>query len=277
MTTVIYDKTAGPVATLRLNRPEKLNAIDARMLDALTEALEDAAQDGGVRALVLSGEGRAFSSGFDLDMGEPDEGESRREFVARELRRDFDAIMRFWDFPKPVIAAVHGYCLGSAMEISAVCDITIAAEGCRFGAPEVRFGSGIVCMILPFIIGQKNAREMLLTGSDKVSAARAMATGLVNRVVPADKLMETAHGLAREIALNDPLAVRLTKKALNAGAEAAGLRDALERALMIDIEIESTDTEESREFNRVLKAEGANAALRWRAARLLHDVEASPE
>lgn len=277
MTTVIYEKTAGPVATLRLNRPEKLNAIDGNMLDALTEALKDATQDEGVRALVLSGEGRAFSSGFDLEMGEPNVGESRREFVARELRRDFDAIMRFRDFPKPVIAAVHGYCLGSAMEISAVCDITIAAHGCRFGAPEVRFGSGIVCMILPFIIGQKHAREMLLTGSDQVTASQALAMGLVNRVVPAEKLMATALGLAREIALNDPLAVRLTKKALNASAEAAGLRDALERALIIDIEIESTDTEESREFNRILKAEGTNAALRWRAAQLLHDIESTPE
>ena len=163
MKQVIYEKR-GAIAHLKLNRPDKLNAISGPMLDAMTGILAKAEQDEEVRVLVLSGEGRAFSAGFDLDMGAPGEHETRADFVRRELRKDFDAIMRFWDFPKPVIAAVHGYCLGSAMEISAVCDITIAADDCRFGAPEVRFGSGIVCLILPFILGQKNASEMLLSG-----------------------------------------------------------------------------------------------------------------
>ena len=172
--------------------------------------------------------------------------------------------MRFWDFPKPTIAAVHGYCVGSAMEISAVCDITLAAEGCRFGAPEVRFGSGIACMILPWIIGQKNAREMLLVGSDEFDASYAKSVGLVNHVVAEKDLLESAFAMAGKIALNDPLAVRLTKKALNQGLAFAGMLQALDAALEIDIEIESTDTPESREFNRILEEEGPKAALAWR-------------
>jgi len=267
MSRVRYEKR-GAIAYLSLDRPDKLNAIDGAMLEAMCAALDDAAIDDDVRALVLSGEGRAFSAGFDLDMGTPGEQESRADFIARELHRDFDAIMRFWDFPKPSIAAVHGYCLGSAMEISAVCDITVAAEDCRFGAPEVRFGSGIVCLILPFIVGQKQAREMLLTGSDRIDARRAEACGLVNRVVPAADLSRVARELAEEIALNDPLAVQLTKRALRLAAETTGLRQALERALDIDIEIECTETPESREFNRILETEGPKAALRWRAGRL---------
>ena len=127
------------------------------------------------------------------------------------------------------------------MEVSAVCDITIAAEGCRFGAPEVRFGSGIVCMILPWIIGQKNAREMLLVGSDKIDAGRAEAIGLINRVVAEVELLPQAFALADEISLNDPLAVQLTKKALLNSLNISGLNQALENALEIDIEIETVD------------------------------------
>jgi len=267
MTNVVYEKQ-GAIATLKLNRPEKLNAVNNSMQLALGDALSVSAEDDDVRVLILCGEGRAFSAGFDLDMGEPAEGESGDVFLRHELGKAFDTIMRFRDYPKPIIAAVHGYCLGSAMEIAAVCDITIAAEGCRFGAPEVRFGSGIVCMILPWIIGQKHAREMLLVGNDRIDAARAAAMGLVNKVVPAAELMCEAIALADEIALNDPVAVRLTKKALNMSLDTAGLRQALLDALEIDMQIESTETPESKEFNRILQKDGPKAALRWRAAQL---------
>ncbi len=272
MSQVIYRKRAG-VGTLELNRPDKLNAIDNDMLEALDEALESAAYDDDVRTLILCGKGRAFSAGFDLDSSTPEEGISSADHVRAELRRGFELIMKFWDFPKPTIAAVHGYCLGSAMEIAAVCDLTIAAEGCRFGAPEVRYGSGIICMILPWIIGMKNARELLLVGSDRIDAQRAERMGLINRVVAADELLQEADRIANEIALNDPLAVRLTKKAINRSVEAAGLREALEQALEIDMEIETTETEESREFNRIMSEQGLKAALRWRASRVLPPEE----
>ena len=221
-----------------------------------------------MRVIILCGNGRAFSSGFDLDMGRPGAGVSESDFIRQELKRDFDLIMRFWDCPKPTIAAVHGYCLGSSMEISAVCDITIAADDCRFGAPEVRFGSGIVCMILPWIIGLKNANEILLEGSTRIDAGRAQAIGLINRVVPAAKLMDEARSMAGELSLNDPLAVRLTKKAIRRTVEIAGMRQALAEALETDIEIETTDTPESRTFNDILASYGPKAALAWRTAQL---------
>ncbi|RLA33740.1 MAG: enoyl-CoA hydratase/isomerase family protein [Gammaproteobacteria bacterium] len=267
MSKILFQKR-GVIGEIKLNRPDKLNAIDSEMLDGLDAALDNAAADDDIRVLLLSGEGRAFSAGFDLDTGSAAANESQVEFMRRELQRDFDLIMRFWDFPKPIVAAVHGYCLGSSMEITAVCDITIAAEGTRFGAPEVRYGSGIVCMILPWIIGQKNARELLLTGSDKIDAHRAESIGLVNRVVAADSFLQEARSVAEEIALNDPLAVRLTKKAINRSVEIAGLRQALDEALEVDIEIESTETAESKEFARILASDGPKAALQWRAAKL---------
>lgn len=267
MTSVLYKKR-GAVGHIELNRPDKLNAINSEMLESLAALLDEAGSDEEIRAVVLSGAGRAFSAGFDLNMGSTADGEARSVSLSRELQHEFDAILRFHDFPKPIIAAVHGYCLGSSMEMTALCDITLAAEGCRFGAPEVRFGSGMVCLILPWIIGQKNAREMLLVGNDNVSAGRAESIGLVNRVVAADELMQAAFAMATEISLNDPVSVQLTKKALNRSLDIAGLKKALREALEIDIEIESTETPESREFNRVLEADGPKAALAWRAAQL---------
>lgn len=257
----------GAVVCLKLDRPDKLNAITRGMLDQIGTYLSAVEVDDAVRVVVLHGEGRAFSAGYDLDFEGYDDQDAETQLRA-DLRKDFDAVMRFWDFPKPVICAVHGYCLGYAMEIAGACDIVLAAEGCRFGAPEVRFGSGIICMLLPWIVGQKHARELLLVGSDRVDAERAAAIGLVNHVVPADELLDSALAMAGEIALNDPLSVGLTKKALNLSAESAGLRAALEQALEIDVEIESTETPESVEFNRVLVEEGPKAAIAWRAARL---------
>ncbi len=257
-------ETRGPVAVLTLDRPEKLNAIDEPMIAALHAALDRVERDPELRAVVLRGAGRAFSAGFDLGPG----GAPRDPVALRaELRRDFDVIMRFWDFPKPTVAAVHGYCLGSAMEMAVACDATVAAEGCRFGAPEVRFGSGIVALILPWVIGHKQAKELLLGGDDAIPAERALALGLVNRVVPAERCFEEALEVAGGIAANDALAVALTKQAINRSAEIMGMRQALLQALELDVLIESSETPESNAFDAVLARDGVRAALAWRLAK----------
>lgn len=253
------------VAFITLNRPDKLNAINRPMLDELEQALDAVEGDDAVRAIVLRGEGGAFSAGFDVESPVFDSGSF--DAIREELTRDFNVIMRFWDCHKPTVAAVHGYCLGSSMEISAVCDITVAAENCRFGAPEVRYGSGIVCLVLPWIVGLKNAKELLLTGGN-IDAARALSIGLVNRVVPADELGPAAEAIAREIAANDSQAVRLTREAISRSFETAGLRRALAQALEYDIRIETTDTAEAKAFRKVMDADGLKAALAWRAAQL---------
>ena len=264
--TIIYE-AEGPLATVTLNRPDKLNAINTAMVAELDAALDQAEADGEIQAIILAGAGRAFSAGFDLDT-DADEAEADSSALRRELTDDFNIIMRFWDCPKPTIAAVHQYCLGSAMEMAVACDITIAAENCRFGAPEVKFGSGIVALVLPWFIGPKRAKDLLLTGDDKVTAQQALQYGLVNRVVAADRLLEEARSVALGIAKNDSLAVRITKRAINKTYDIAGMRDALLHALELDIEIESTETDESREFNEILRAKGTKAAIAWRDARL---------
>jgi enoyl-CoA hydratase len=264
--TIRYE-TTGPVAILTLNRPDKLNAINPQMMTDICQAMDQAEADSDIRVIVLRGEGKAFSAGIDLEV-EGDDPDDRLGAVRRELELDFRGIMRFWDSPKTTIAAVHKYCLGSAMEMAVACDITVSAEGCRFGAPEVKFGSGIVALILPWLIGPKVAKELLLTGDDKVTAERALALGLVNRIVPEADCFEEAMKIAREIAVNDRVAVDLTKIAINRTYDIMGMRQALLQGLELDIMAEASETPESKEFYRIVAEEGAKAAVAWRDARI---------
>ena len=252
---------SGPLAWISLDRPHKLNAINAQMVRELNTALDLAEADDAVRVILLKGEGKAFSAGFDLDVAEQDWDE---QAIRAEAVADFELIMRFWNCPKPTLAAVHTYCLGSAMEMAVACDITLAAEGCRFGAPEVKFGSGILALILPWLCGPKKAKEWLLTGNDRVSAEQAEACGLINRVVPLEALTGAAEAMAQAIARNDQLAVNMTKLAINRSLEIAGMQDALAAGLETYIRVESTETADSREFNRILRTRGTRAAIAWR-------------
>ena len=263
---LVRSERRGAIALLTLNRPDKLNAVNVPMIAALDAALDAAEADETVRAIVLAGAGRAFSAGFDLDMGIGD-GKPDPAAVRRALENDFRIIVRFWDSPKPTIAAVHGYCLGSGMELALACDLTLASDDCRFGLPEVKFGSGIVAMLLPWLAGPKAAKYLLLTGEDRVSAAEVQAMGLVNRVVPAASLLDAALALAQRIAANDANAVRMTKQAINRSLDIGGMRQAMRNALEIDVAIETSETAESREFNEILRRDGAKAAIAWRAGR----------
>ena len=254
------------IADLRLNRPEVLNAINSAMIGDLHRALDLAEADAGVRAIVISGEGRAFSAGFDLKESAA-RGETSPAQWRRILEDDFTVIMRFWDSPKPTIAAVHGACVGGGFEIALACDITLAAETAVMGEPEVRFGSGIVALLLPWVTGPKQAKELLLAGIDRLDPARALGFGLVNRVVAPEVLQEEAFALARAIASGGADAVRLTKVAINRSYEMMGMRQALLQSLEIDIAIESAGGPERTEFNRIRREVGLKAAIAWRESR----------
>ena len=263
--TIVLETLDG-VARITLNRPERANALNAAMLDEIGQALDQAERDASVRAIIVRGAGAAFSSGFDLK----EQMERRPTGVGQWrpiLRKDFDTVMRFWHCPKPTIAAVRGPCLAGACELALACDLTIAAEDAFFGEPELKFGAGIVVMILPWIVGPKVAREIILTGADRVSAARALEIGMINRVVPAAGLDEAALGLARHIAAIDPGLVKETKRALNRALEAQGMLQALEAALEIDLAIEGEGSPDKVQFMDIARRDGLKAALAWRDAR----------
>ncbi len=263
--TIVFE-TLGPVARITLSRPERTNALNQTMLSEINEALDKAERDGAVKAVVVRGAGAAFSSGFDLK----EQMERRPSGVAEWrpiLRKDFDTVMRFWRCAKPTIAAVRGPCLAGACELALACDITIAAEDAFFGEPELKFGAGIVVMILPWIVGPKIAKEIILLGQDRISAERAREIGMINRVVPAADLDETALAMARNIAAIDPGLVKETKRAINQAVEAQGMLQALESALGTDLLIEGEGSPDKAQFMDIARREGLKAALVWRDAR----------
>lgn len=257
---------SGVVAVLTLARPERLNAIDKRMLGELQHALDAVEGDDGLRVLVVTGAGGNFSSGFDLK--EQMEARPSGFTVWREiLDRDFSTVMRFWHLKKPTIAAVQGYCLAGGCELALACDITIAAEDAIFGEPELKFGAGIVVMILPWLVGPKRAKEIILSGADRIPAMEAARIGLVNRVVPFDQVESAALALARHIAVIDPSLVQRTKQAINRTFEIMGLVEALEAALDIDLTIEGEGSDDKRKFMEIARSEGLRNAIAWRDAR----------
>jgi enoyl-CoA hydratase len=239
--------TDGAVARLTLDRPAVLNAINRAMIREIHSALDHVEADEGKESVA-----------------EPIKGVAAWREV---LKRDLDITMRFWRLRKPTIAAVHGYCLAGACELAVACDITIAADDAVFGEPELRFGSGIVTLILPWIVGPKRAKEVLLTGNDRLSAAEAHAMGLVNRVVPRADLDAEALRVARTIAVMDGGAVRLTKEAINRAIDIMGLPQALEAGIDLAVQVETLDTPERREFDAIRRRDGLKAALAWRDSR----------
>jgi enoyl-CoA hydratase len=263
---VVETRVEGPVGFLTFNRPSVLNAFDPPLIEATGTALKGLVDDPAVSAIVVHGAGRAFSPGFDIKAS-ANAGERSVAEWRRVLEEDFDFIMQFWDCPKPTIAAVHGYCIGGAFEVMLACDVTVAAASTRFGEPEVRFGSGIVALLLPWITGAKAAKEILLTGEDRLGADRARELGIVNHVVPDGEEMPKAKAIAESMAAAAPNSVRLTKLAINRSYEAMGMRQGLLQALELDVIIESSGGPERTEFNRIRREEGLKAALAWRDAR----------
>ena len=259
-------ETLGRVARLTLARPERANAINQAMLGEIGTALDEIEEDADVRALIVTGAGAAFSSGFDLK-----EQMERRPTGAEAwgplLRKDFDTIMRFWHFPRPTIAAVRGPCLAGACELALACDITIASQDAFFGEPELKFGAGIVAMILPWVVGPKIAKEIILLGEDRIPAARARDIGMVNRVVAAEELEGTALAIAEHIAAIDPNLVKETKRAINRAFEARHMLEALEEALAIDLAVEGAGSSDKVQFMEIARRDGLKAALAWRDAR----------
>jgi enoyl-CoA hydratase len=256
---VLREPTAWGVR-LVLNRPDKLNAISAALREALVQAIADAAADDRIRVIAIAGAGRAFCSGYDLSEGQPDSAWGWREILAE----DVEATLAVWRCPKPVIAQVHGYALAGGLELAMACDLIVAADDARLGEPEIRFGSAPVTLLMPFLIGQKRTRELLMTG-DLISAAEAERIGLINRVVAADRLAAEVDALADRLARVPPDVMAPTKLMLNRAMETQGFAEAV--AMGLDLQSFINMSETSRAFDEIVRRDGLKAALAWRDER----------
>ena len=257
---VLLRETASWGVRLTLNRPAKLNAISAELRDALTDAIAEASADDDVRVITIAGAGRAFCAGYDLSETAPASAWEWRDVLAR----DVEATLAIWSCPKPVIAQVQGYALAGGLELAMACDLIVAADDAQLGEPEIRFGSAPVTLLMPFLIGQKRTRELLMTG-DLISASEAERIGLINRVVPRDDLAAAVETLAEKLARVPPDVMAPTKLMLNRAMDAAGFAAAVEMGLDLQSFVNMSAT--AREFDRIVRADGLKAALAWRDQR----------
>ena len=228
----------GDIAKLTLNRPDKRNAISTRMICELQSAL-DAIEQSKARVVIVTGAGKAFCAGMDLEMlsaiakQTPHENQEDSKRMAKMFRR-------IWSYTKPMIAAVNGAALAGGCGIATLCDFTLASTEAKFGYTEVKIGflPAIVSVFLTRQIGDKRSRDLLLTGRI-IEPAEAKEMGMVTEIVPADRLMERAHELANVLIAASPGSLTRAKRLLTTAAAAAVDQD-LERAVLENARIRCT-------------------------------------
>ena len=224
----------GNVCTLTMDRPEVANAQNTQLIDDLDAAFDAAGADDEVRVVVLTGAGRHFSSGHDLKalVGdvEPDEWRQMRDTPEGKFEHEkvmyFDRCLRIRDFPKPTIAAVNGSCVAAGLMLACMCDLIVAADDAVFSNPVLRMtGAAVEILVEPWEMPPRKAKEFLLA-AEKFTADEAERLGMVNRVVPADRLLAEAHELAERIAKVPPATAQVVKRSINKTLDLMGQRDA---------------------------------------------------
>lgn len=215
------------ISWIVLNRPDAANALSPQLLEEFSHALERLKGEGGP-VIGIRAEGRGFCAGMDLgnygagDTGPPDVISDRER-----LERNVQRWLAMWDHPKPVIAAVHGYCLGVAAQMCVFADITIVADDVRVGEPTIPIGGGYVAPTWVGLVGAKRAKEFAFVPGNWIDGPTAVEWGWANHCVPLADLVPAVRSLAERIALVPPEVLRIKKASINRAAEAAGFRQSL--------------------------------------------------
>ncbi|TPW25765.1 enoyl-CoA hydratase/isomerase family protein [Pararhizobium mangrovi] len=251
------------VGIITLDQPKRMNAISLTMADEFKRALGELEADETIRVIVVKGEGgRAFSSGYDI----AEEAEGERYTAAtwsERLNHDLDFTLSVWECRKPTLAAIEGYCLAGGMEFAGMCDIRYCSEEAKFGVVDTRFSSGVATLILPWIVGSQ-CRELIYT-SDIFDAERAERVGFVTRVFPKETLAAEVVRIAKRMSMVAGECLRLNKKAINQSFEIMGLMGALKAGVDAAALLNSMETPEYLDFDRIKREQGMKAALKWRA------------
>lgn len=233
---------AGSISWIVLNRPDRANALSAAMLEEFSEALEFLKDNGGP-VIGIRAEGKGFCAGFDLEqVGKLGGGTSLDPIADRDrLQRNLDRWIAIWDHPKPVIAAVHGYCIAGATQMCVFADITVVAEDARIGEPAIPIGGGYLAPIWSTLVGPKRAKELSFVPGNSIDGRTAVEWGWANHAVPAEDLVASVEGLADRIALTPPEVLRIKKLSINRAAEAQGFRQAAAHVADMDALLHQAD------------------------------------
>lgn len=275
---ILVERGDDGVATILLNRPEKLNAISGALRDDLEAALRELNPGDEVRVIRLKANGRAFCAGYDLTPGRGrraadtgprgtnawDLGESRIALDREGLRDSVDKWLWIWSYRKPIIAQVHGFCLAGGGEMIGACDLVFAAENASFGHPAARaLGIPPTLGMWPAKIGMLKTKELLFTG-DMIDGKEAERIGMINRAVPAEDLDAYVLNFCKRVAELPLDALSVHKHVTNRWMELAGLRTAAAEGAEFDAIYH--ETQSFKEFGRIAGEQGLKSALAWRDA-----------
>jgi enoyl-CoA hydratase/carnithine racemase len=258
--TLIYD-AYDRVATITFNRTERMNAFSKQLCADVRTALSAADSDASVRVVVVRGSGtKAFSAGYDI--AESAKGPRRGLVEWREkLGQDLAFTYAPWHCSKPVIAMIHGHCLGGGLEFAQMCDMRYASNEAKFGVVETRFAGGIATYVMPWILGAR-CRRLIYTG-DIIGAQEALQLGLLDGVFTPEALEAETMKVARRMSRVALEALQWNKRAMNRTFEVMGFASALQYGLEACAILDSTETEEGRTFNELRRNKGLKEALQW--------------
>jgi len=254
---------ADGVATLTIQRSQKLNALTNEIMKELTAALDRIAGDESIRVVLLTGEGRAFSAGFDISI-DANQPEPTPADWSEHFRLAYAGLRRVWSMPQPVVAKVRGACLGGGFALCLACDLAYASEEAYFGEPEVKFGGSTMAPILALALPPRQYKELVLTGRF-IDAKRAETLGLINEAVTAGALDGRVEQIARHMCLLPSGTLAKNKNILNRFYESMGYPTLL--AIAEDRSVIGLSTAAENEFTRISRERGLSAALQWQKKR----------
>ena len=237
--TVIFD-VQDRLATITLNRPEKLNAISRQLQDDLLAAIDEAEGNPAVHAVLIRGAGRAFSVGYDLTGGDSNDTQvasTQSPYASLDrdgLERFLRGWFRIWDAKLPVVSQAHGYCLAGGTQLAAICDISFVAEDCKVGTPQLPLGAGFVGVFWAWFVGPKKAKEIIMPVGMMISGREATDIGLFNQAVPAEDLDAHVQAYLQNLVRCPREVLALHKQAINRTQEIQGFREAMLQGVEVD-------------------------------------------
>jgi enoyl-CoA hydratase len=251
----------GPLTWITLNRPERLNAMNDQLLAEFERALDELRTTGG-RVLAVRGAGRAFCTGYDIQRdSEEMKGAGHRDITEDHDRLESNVLrfLKMWDHPKPVIAAVHGYCLAGATQLVICTDITVVAEDAKIGLPAMPMGGGYITPMWTMFVGPKRAKQMSWVPGSQISGTTAVEWGFANYAVPQDELFDNVRALAAQIATIPPGILRMKKLAINRVWDVMGFRATVTMGAETDAMLHASKA--ATELGELIKAHGLKGAI----------------
>lgn len=264
MSLIELERAGDGVGELVLNRPEKLNALNTAMLDEFSRSVDTIADDDQIRCVIIRGAGRAFSVGYDVERQRLDGGPAPHRTAYhdwRRLRRNLERWLAIWDLDKPVIAAVHGHCVGGASMLCVCADLTFVAEDASIAWPSIPLGGGLLSPVSMWLTGMKRARELSYLAGSAMTGTEAAELGWANRALPTTELLPAVRATAREIARMPASLLRLKKLALNRVMETQGFRTAFLFGAEWDAIAHTTDEHDA--VSGRIREHGLKSTIAW--------------